>query len=112
MRFPIPLSPVNLADTPDPSDAVAVAKAPAWLLNACGALEFLTSEHPKTVSTVAAILLTVGAIPSSAVAAGIGGGLLAGTAAQAVGAVAVGVGQALKIAGAKQQQGQQQIASK
>jgi flagellar biosynthesis component FlhA len=66
-------------------------------VNACQALDFLTSEHPKVMSAMSAILITVGAIPSlPAVSAGAGGALLASHAIQAAGAIAVGVGQALK----------------
>jgi NADPH:quinone reductase-like Zn-dependent oxidoreductase len=72
------------------------AQAPVWLLNACTALDFLTSEHPKAMSVIGAILITVGSIPAMpAVAAGAGGTILASGAAQAIGAIAVGLGQAL-----------------
>lgn len=74
-----------------------VSKAPAWMVNACQALDFLTSEHPKAMSAMSAILLTIGAIPSiPAISAGAGGAFLASSAVQAAGAVAMGVGQALK----------------
>ncbi|CAA7262685.1 unnamed protein product [Cyclocybe aegerita] len=79
-------------------------QAPAWLLNACSALEFITSEHPKTMSIISAILITAGSIPAiPAIAAGAGGAVLASTTAHAIGAIAVGVGQAL---GATVQQSQ------
>lgn len=29
-----------------------IAHAPKWLLNACNALDFLTTEHPKTMTTI------------------------------------------------------------
>ncbi|KAF9040100.1 hypothetical protein BJ165DRAFT_1351527 [Panaeolus papilionaceus] len=75
---------------------VKEAQAPAWLLNACTALEYITSEHPKAMSIVSAILITAGSIPSiPAIAAGAGGAVLASGAAHAIGAIAVGVGQAL-----------------
>ena len=74
-----------------------VKQAPSWLLNAYQALEFLTSEHPKVMSTLSTILITVGSIPSiPAVGAGAGGAILASTTAHAVGAIAVGVGSALR----------------
>lgn len=74
-----------------------MTKAPAWLVNAASALDFLTVEHPKVMSTMSAILITVGTIPAiPAISAGAGGVLLASGAAQAVGAAAVGLGQCLK----------------
>jgi len=70
-----------------------VARAPTWLLDACNALEFLTSEHPKVMTTISAILITVGSIPAiPAIGAGAGGAVLASGAAHAVGAIAVAVG--------------------
>ncbi|KIK57509.1 hypothetical protein GYMLUDRAFT_75472 [Collybiopsis luxurians FD-317 M1] len=75
------------------------AHAPVWLLNACNALDFLSNEHPKVMTTLSAVLITVGSIPSiPAISAGAGGALLASGAAQAVGAIAVGVGSWLKAA--------------
>jgi hypothetical protein len=69
------------------------AAAPLWLLNACGALDFLHSEHPKTMGTVAAILITVGSLPAlPGISAVAGGTVLASHAVQAAGAIAVGVG--------------------
>ncbi|KAH8108356.1 hypothetical protein DFH11DRAFT_1691535 [Phellopilus nigrolimitatus] len=84
--------------TPADADALTtVTKAPAWLVNACSAMEFLTTEHPKVMSAMSAVLITVGTIPSiPAISAGAGGALLASGAAQAIGAVAIGVGQCLK----------------
>ncbi|KAI0027608.1 hypothetical protein K488DRAFT_60992 [Vararia minispora EC-137] len=77
--------------------ATTTASAPLWLLNACGALDFLNSEHPKAMSTIAAVLITVGSLPAlpglSAVA---GGTVLTSHAIQAAGAIAVGVGNWLK----------------
>lgn len=74
-----------------------VANAPVWLLNATNALDFLTSEHPKVMSTISAILITAGSLPAiPAVAAGAGGAVLASGAAQAVGAIAVGLGSWLR----------------
>lgn len=75
---------------------VATTQVPAWLLNACTALEFITSEHPKTMSVISAILITAGSIPAMpAIAAGAGGAILSSGAAHAIGAIAIGVGQAI-----------------
>lgn len=83
-------------------------QAPVWLLNACNALDFITNEHPKTMSVLSAILITVGSIPAiPAVAAGAGGAVLASGAAHAIGAIAVGVGQALSMSVKNNQNGQQ-----
>ena len=87
--------------------ASATASVPSWLLNACSALDFLTADNTRTMSALSAILITVGAIPATlasipAIGAGAGGAagvLLTGHAAQTVGAVAVGLGQALKAMG-------------
>ena len=69
---------------------------PIWLLNACTALDYITSEHPKAMSIISAILITAGSIPAiPAIAAGAGGAVLASGAAQAAGAIAIGLGQAL-----------------
>jgi len=74
----------------------AETQVPVWLLNACTALDYITSEHPKTMSIISAILITAGSIPAiPAIAAGAGGAVLASGAIQAVGAIAVGLGQAL-----------------
>jgi len=82
-----------------------IAEVPAWLLNACGALEFLTTEHPKVMTTLSAILITVGSIPAiPAIAGGAGGAILASGAAHAVGAVAVGVGSWIKVQQTKQKE--------
>jgi len=79
------------------STVTAVTHAPVWLLNACQALEFLNTEHPKVMTTLSAILITVGSIPAiPAISAGAGGAVLASGAAHAVGAIAVGVGSWLK----------------
>ena len=69
---------------------------PIWLLNACAALDYITSEHPKAMSIISAILITAGSIPAiPAIAAGAGGAVLASSAVQAAGAIAIGLGQAL-----------------
>jgi hypothetical protein len=79
------------------SAITAITHAPIWLLNACNALEFLNTEHPKVMTTLSAILITVGSIPAiPAISAGAGGAILASGAAHAVGAIAVGVGSWLK----------------
>jgi len=76
-----------------------IAQAPTWLLNACSALEFLTTEHPKVMTTISAVLITVGSLPAiPAIATGAAGTVLASGAAHAVGAVAVGLGTFLKAA--------------
>ncbi|KAL4266503.1 hypothetical protein AB1N83_004252 [Pleurotus pulmonarius] len=84
----------------NPEETVTtIAHAPKWLLNACNALDFLTTEHPKTMTTISAVLITVGTLPATLVAAGVGGpvgAVLASHAAQAVSAVALGVGNLLK----------------
>ena len=71
-------------------------QVPIWLLNACSALDYITSEHPKAMSIISAILITAGSIPAiPAIAAGAGGAVLASGAVQAAGAIAIGLGQAL-----------------
>jgi hypothetical protein len=82
-----------------PPVTTTVAQAPIWLLNACNALDFLTSEHPKVMTTLSAVLITVGTLPSlPGISAGAGGAILASHAIQAAGAIAVGVGHWLKSA--------------
>jgi len=84
-----------------PSSPVSttVAQAPVWLLNACNALDFLATEHPKVMSTLSAVLITVGTLPTlPGISAGAGGAILASHAVQAAGAIAVGVGHWLKSA--------------
>ncbi|TFK37554.1 hypothetical protein BDQ12DRAFT_145050 [Crucibulum laeve] len=77
-------------------EVTTITQAPVWLLNACTALEYITSEHPKTMSIISAILITAGSIPAlPAISAGAGGAVLASGAAHAIGAIAVGLGQAL-----------------
>lgn len=73
-----------------------IANAPVWLLNACTALDYITSEHPKAMSVLSAILITAGSLPAiPAISAGAGGAVLASGAAHAIGAIAIGLGQAL-----------------
>jgi len=74
-----------------------IAHAPLWLLNATEAMEVLVNEHPKVMTTLSAILITIGSIPAiPAIASGAGGAFLASGAAHTVGAVAVGVGSWIK----------------
>lgn len=68
-----------------------VTQAPVWLLNAFAALEYITSEHPKTMSIISAILITAGSIPAMPAVS-------AGVAIQAFGALAIGLGKALNSA--------------
>ncbi|KAF7970345.1 hypothetical protein HWV62_24312 [Athelia sp. TMB] len=74
-----------------------ITEVPAWLLDACGALDLLTTQHPKVMSTLAAVLITVGSIPALPfIASGAGGAILASGAVHAAGAVAVGLGTMIK----------------
>ncbi|KAF9789581.1 hypothetical protein BJ322DRAFT_1043107 [Thelephora terrestris] len=76
-----------------------VTNVPTWLLNATSALDFMTTEHPKVMTTLSAILITVGTLPAiPALAGGAGGAFLASHAVQAAGAIAVGLGNLLKAA--------------
>ena len=83
-----------------PSLAVTtVTNVPIWLLNAANALDFLTTEHPKAMTTLSAVLITVGSLPSIPfIAGGAGGAFLASHAVQAAGAIAVGLGKWVKSA--------------
>ncbi|KAI0351230.1 hypothetical protein OH77DRAFT_963210 [Trametes cingulata] len=84
------------AGTPGES-VTTVAQVPAWLVNACQSLEFLTNEHPKVMTAISAILITVGSLPAlPAVAAGAGGAFLASSTAHALGSLAVGFGTLLQ----------------
>jgi len=91
-------SPATKAEEDKTVDAtVTTTEVPAWLLNACSALDLLTTEHPKVMTTLSAILITVGSIPAiPVIAGGAGGAILASGAAHAVGAVAVGLGSWIK----------------
>jgi len=72
-------------------------RAPAWLLNAATALDFLQNEHPRVMTTLSAILIVAGTIPSlPAVSAGAAGAVLASSTAHAIGAMAVGLGSWIK----------------
>jgi hypothetical protein len=80
------------------SAVTTVQQVPVWLLNACNALEFLTVEHPQVMTTLSAVLITVGTLPAlPGIAGGAGGALLASHAVQAAGAIAVGLGNWLKV---------------
>lgn len=83
--------------------ATTVGQAPVWLLNACQALDFLTTEHPKVMTAISAVLITVGSIPAiPAISAGAGGAFLASGTAHALGSIAVGIGSWLKATGEQQ----------
>lgn len=63
------------------------------------------------MSVISAILITAGSIPAlPAISAGAGGAVLASGAAHAIGAIAVGLGQALSVS-VKNQQGKEAQAS-
>jgi len=96
-RVPTKRPSPSRSDTLDEGEVVtAETQVPIWLLNACAALDYITSEHPKAMSIISAILITAGSIPAiPVIAAGAGGAVLASGAVQAVGAIAVGLGQAL-----------------
>ncbi|KAF7367340.1 hypothetical protein MSAN_00796400 [Mycena sanguinolenta] len=82
---------------PNSGDEGTTVRAPAWLLNAATALDFLQGEHPRVMSTLSAILIVAGTIPSlPAVSAGAAGAVLASSTAHAVGAIAVGLGSWIK----------------
>lgn len=84
------------SQTTDEVAVTTIANAPVWLLNACTALDYITSEHPKAMSVLSAILITAGSLPAiPAISAGAGGAVLASGAAHAIGAIAVGLGQVL-----------------
>jgi len=100
---PLPPLPVMAPHAPDSQAVTTVSNVPTWLLNACQALNFLTAEHPRAISTLSAVLITAGTLP--AIPAISGGTVLATGVAQAVGAIAVGVGNLLKA----QQEGQIQL---
>ncbi|KAG6830139.1 hypothetical protein H0H92_002003 [Tricholoma furcatifolium] len=111
------VSTASISPTPSRSNTIdsgatnnTITEAPLWLLNACNALEYITGEHPKAMSIISAILITAGSIPAiPAIAGGAGGAVLASGAAHAIGAIAVGVGQALSMSVAHQTQNNQQI---
>ncbi|KAH9001913.1 hypothetical protein EDB86DRAFT_2801287 [Lactarius hatsudake] len=77
----VPTSSTVVSTTAAPSGEVTTtteAHAPLWLLNATNALEFLTSEHPKVMTTLSAVLITVGSLPAlPALSTAAGGTILA-----------------------------------
>jgi len=84
-----------------------VTHAPLWLLNACQSLDYLANEHPKVMTALSAVLITVGSLPAiPAISAGAGGAFLASGTAHAIGSIAVGLGTWLKA----QNDGQVQVA--
>ncbi|KIJ64314.1 hypothetical protein HYDPIDRAFT_112300 [Hydnomerulius pinastri MD-312] len=100
---PLPQLPLTTQPTPESNAVTTVSNVPTWLLNACHALDFLTTEHPRAMTTLSAVLITAGTLP--AIPAISGGTVLATGVAQAVGAIAVGVGNLLKAS----QEGQVQV---
>ncbi|TDL14858.1 hypothetical protein BD410DRAFT_796885 [Rickenella mellea] len=105
---PVPLDKSNSAPTEDTTALTTISKAPVWLVNACTALDFLTAEHPKVMSAMSAILITIGALPSiPALIPAASGTVLASAGVQAAGAIAGGLGHWLKA----QQDGQLQVKS-
>ncbi|KAF9643497.1 hypothetical protein BDM02DRAFT_3222598 [Thelephora ganbajun] len=108
-----PVSAPSHIDTPNqPSGGTVttVTNVPTWLLNATTALDFITTEHPKVMTTLSAVLITVGSLPAiPALAGGAGGAFLASHAVQAAGAIAVGLGNLLKAAQDSAAQRQQTI---
>ncbi|KAF9231511.1 hypothetical protein BU15DRAFT_82301 [Melanogaster broomeanus] len=91
---PLPPLPISTQPSPENNAVTTVSNVPTWLLNACHALDFLTTEHPRAMTTLSAVLITAGTLP--AIPAISGGTVLATGVAQAVGAIAVGVGNLLK----------------
>ncbi|EJF60238.1 hypothetical protein DICSQDRAFT_88061 [Dichomitus squalens LYAD-421 SS1] len=74
-----------------------VSQVPTWLVNACQSLEYLTNEHPKVMTALSAVLITVGSLPAlPAISAGAGGAFLASSTAHALGSLAVGLGTILQ----------------
>jgi len=93
---PLPV-PARRGSVSDSSSLTTIAQAPLWLLNASEAMDILISEHPKVMTTLSAILITVGSIPAiPAISAGAGGVFLASSAAHTAGAIAVGLGSWIK----------------
>ena len=80
-----------------PTVPTTITHAPVWLVNACQALESLTTDHPKVMTALSAVLITVGSLPAlPAIPAGAGGAFLASSTAHALGSLAVGLGTLLK----------------
>jgi len=79
--------------------AAAAPDASFWQVNMHKVLNYFITKHPKLVSAVSTVLITVGSIAlHPGVAACVGGPTLAPHAVQAVGAVAVAVGKWLRTA--------------
>ncbi|KZT05065.1 uncharacterized protein LAESUDRAFT_702632 [Laetiporus sulphureus 93-53] len=98
-----PLTPVG---TPG-EITTTVAHAPLWLINVCQSLAPITHEHPKAMTALSAVLITLGSLPAlPVVSAGVGGTFLASSTAHALGSVAVGLGTWLRA----QSEGQMEIA--
>ncbi|KAI0945914.1 hypothetical protein AcV7_010028 [Taiwanofungus camphoratus] len=96
------------SDAPGEKAVTTVTQVPLWLINACQSLDFITSEHPKVMSALSAVLITVGSLPAlPAISAGAGGAFLASNTAHAIGSIAVGLGTWLKA----QSDGQMQVAA-
>ncbi|KAI0705972.1 hypothetical protein C8T65DRAFT_708875 [Cerioporus squamosus] len=93
-----PGSSVIASPASTPGDTVTtVSQVPTWLINACQSLEFLTNEHPKVMTALSAVLITVGSLPAlPAISAGAGGAFLASSTAHAIGSLAVGLGTILQ----------------
>jgi hypothetical protein len=73
-------------------------RIPKWMLDATSALSSLKSDHPKVMNLAAAILIGIGSIPAMpGIAAGAGGAIFASGTVQAVGAIAVGLGQMIQV---------------
>lgn len=74
-----------------------ITHVPVWLVDACQALESLTTDHPKVMTALSAVLITVGSLPAlPVISAGAGGAFLASSTAHALGSLAVGLGTLLK----------------
>jgi len=79
--------PLHLAAPPPPTSITA--QVPFWLLAASEALFAFTGEHSNTMSVLAAVLITVGSIPSLPA-------VTAGSTAHALGSIAIGLGTLLR----------------
>lgn len=90
-------TPPSAPSGPPNETVTTIAQAPLWLLNACQSLDFLATEHPKVMTAISAVLITVGSIPAlPVISAGAGGAFLASGTAHALGSIAVGLGTLLK----------------
>jgi len=83
----------------DVHPAATAADAPFWQVNMHNVLNYFITKHPKVVSAISTVLITVGSIAlHPGVAACVGGPTFTQHAVQAVGAVAVAVGKWLRTA--------------